>query len=261
MNLIKDLFYNYGYLVLFIALMLELIAFPTPGETLMAYCGFLVFQGRLDWILSVITASAGVITGITISYFIGKKLGNSFFERFGSRIHMGPDKINKISKWFEKYGNGLLMVAYFIPGVRHITGYFSGVTKIPYKRFALNAYIGAFLWTFTFITIGKLLGADWEKLHGHVKKYLIIGSIVILIVLITAYLYKNHKNEIYKFIVETLQNALKIFHSLGNIKIAVLGVSAVFISLSVLVVGLIQDFLANEFDRFDQIIIYHNSGG
>jgi membrane protein DedA with SNARE-associated domain len=48
MNFVTDLFNQYGYLVLFAALMLELIAFPTPGETLMTYCGFLVFQGKLN---------------------------------------------------------------------------------------------------------------------------------------------------------------------------------------------------------------------
>ena len=34
---------HYGYIILFSALVLELIAFPLPGELMMTYCGFLVY--------------------------------------------------------------------------------------------------------------------------------------------------------------------------------------------------------------------------
>ncbi len=149
---------QYGYIVLFVALLLELLALPLPGEVLMSYSGFLVFQGHLNWSLSIFIAGVGVCLGMTISYWIGYKLGTPFFDKFGRRFHMGPKQLEKISHWYEKYGNKLLMVAYFIPGVRHITGYFSGITRLPYRTFALFAYSGAFLWVTTFITLGKVLG-------------------------------------------------------------------------------------------------------
>ena len=256
MNFLTELFNNYGYIVLFVALTLELIAFPTPGETLMTYCGFLVFQGRLSWEISIILATLGVICGITISYFIGNALGKPFFKKYGSYIHLGPEKLDKTSKWFEKYGNGLLVVAYFIPGIRHITGYFSGITKIPFKRFALNAYIGAFIWTATFISLGKVLGSNWENFHGSIKKYLIIGGIILVIALICIYIFRNYKIKIKDFTIKSLENLINIFHSLGKIKVAIVGVSIIFIALSIVVIGLIQDFLANEFNQFDTIAIY-----
>ena len=45
---------HYGYVILFLSLMLELIALPIPGEFLMGYAGVLVFQGKFSWILSII---------------------------------------------------------------------------------------------------------------------------------------------------------------------------------------------------------------
>lgn len=256
MNFVTDLFNQYGYVVLFVALMLELIAFPTPGETLMTYCGFLVFQGKLDWGISIIVASLGVMSGITISYFISRTLGTPFFRKYGSYIHIGPDKLEKTSRWFERYGNGLLIVAYFVPGVRHITGYFSGIAKIPYKKFALNAYIGAFIWTGTFITLGKILGSNWEKFHGAIKRYLIIGGIILAVVLLCIYFYRRYKTAIISFIIKSLENGVLIFHSLGKIKVAIIGVAAVFIGLSIVLIGLIQDFLAQEFSQYDTIVTY-----
>lgn len=256
MGFITELFNHYGYIVLFVALTLELIALPTPGETLMTYCGFLVFQGKLNWVISIVVAASGVITGITVSYIIGRTLGDAFFKKFGPYIHLGPEKLEKTSNWFEKYGNGLLVIAYFIPGVRHVTGYFSGVTKIPFKKFAINAYIGALLWTGTFISLGKVLGSSWEKFHGPIKKYMIIGGVIIAIALICIYVYRSYKQQIGGFIVKSLENSLKIFQSLGKIRIAILGVAVAFIGLLILVAGLIQDFLANEFSRFDTITAY-----
>lgn len=253
---ITELLNHYGYIVLFVALTLELIAFPTPGETLMTYCGFLVFQGKLNWGISVIVATMGVISGITISYFISRTLGTPFFKKYGSYIHMGPDRLEKVSKGFEKYGNGLLIIAYFIPGIRHITGYFSGITKIPFKRFALNAYIGAFFWTGTFIFLGKVLGSNWEKFHSLIKKYLVIGGIILAVGLICIYLYKKHKDQIIDFTIKSLENLIDIFHSLGKIKIAIAGVAIILIGLSIVIIGLIQDFLANEFSQFDAVTSY-----
>ncbi|MDP4183051.1 MAG: VTT domain-containing protein, partial [Bacillota bacterium] len=245
-----------GYVVLYIALTLELIALPAPGEALMTYCGFLVFQGKLNWVISIIVAASGVVSGITISYFIGRALENTFFTKYGSYVHMGPDKLEKTSRWFEKYGNGLLFVAYFIPGVRHITGYFSGVTKIPYKRFAVNAYLGALLWTGTFISLGKVLGSNWEKFHVSIKKYLIIGGIIVGVVMICIYLYRSYKQQIVESVEKSLNYSFKIFRSLGRVRIAVAGVGVVFIAFVVLIAGLIQDFLANEFGQFDRISSY-----
>ena len=133
---------HYGYVILFLSLMLELIAHPIPGEFLMGYAGVLVFQGKLSWIISIIIAGIGSCTGMTISYWIGNKLGIPFshngnaddqIHKHGHRIHLGPDRLEKISKWFKNYGNKLLLIAYFIPGVRHITGYFSGITQISFS--------------------------------------------------------------------------------------------------------------------------------
>ena len=74
-----------------------------------------------------------------------------------------------ISRWFERYGYGLLIVVYFIPGIRHVTGYFSGITKMPYKKFAINSYLGALIWSITFISLGKVLGDNYDKFNNNMN--------------------------------------------------------------------------------------------
>ncbi|AJA47644.1 hypothetical protein CPAST_c15690 [Clostridium pasteurianum DSM 525 = ATCC 6013] len=196
MQFIKLLLDEYGYSVLFISLMLELIALPLPGETLMSYCGYLVYIGTLNWTISVILAALGTIIGITISYFIGRTLGIDFLNKFGRYLHIKPESFEKVSKWFEKYGCGILVISYFIPGVRHLTGYFAGITKISLKKFSVSAYAGAFLWSFTFITLGKFLGSGWSRFHTYIKRYFVFITVVLVILVLMVFVYKFFKKKL-----------------------------------------------------------------
>lgn len=256
MHHILALFNQYGYIVLLIALMLELIAFPLPGEVLMTYCGYLIYENKMNWLISVTVATLGVCIGITISYYIGRVLEVDFFEKHGRYVHMDKKRLDKISLWFETYGNKLLIVAYFIPGVRHVTGYFSGITKVNYKKFAMNAYLGAFIWTTTFISLGKVLGTNWNKYHYPIKKYFFIGSVITTLILILIYLYKTYKETIYDKLSLLINNSLNIYHSLRRIKVAVIGIAITFLVFLTLVIGVVRDYLSHEFNEFDKIIKY-----
>ncbi|WP_410513587.1 hypothetical protein PaeBR_03920 [Paenibacillus sp. BR2-3] len=103
---------HYGYGLIFISLFLEMLALPLPGEMMMSYTGLFVFQGKLNWMLSILTASAGVTAGITLSYWIGYRLGQPFVTKYGHRIHLGEEQLTRMNVWFEKYGDKLLFVAY-----------------------------------------------------------------------------------------------------------------------------------------------------
>ena len=73
MNILKfviELFDNYGYIVLLMALMLELIAFPLPGEALMTYCGYVIYEGKMSLTISILIATLGVCIGINCKFLI-----------------------------------------------------------------------------------------------------------------------------------------------------------------------------------------------
>lgn len=239
----------YGYVVLFFGLMFETLALPLPGEAIMTYAGLLVFQGKLNWILSIFMAGTGSSIGMTLAYWIGYKLGKPFFEKHGSRIHLGPERLKKTSDWFEKYGNKVLIIAYFIPGIRHITGYFSGVNRMPFRTYMIYAYTGAFLWTGIFISLGKVLGPKWEQFHRLITRYLIIAGVIALIIFIVVYLFKKKRSQIIDWTLTTS----KSFNSLGRVKFVIIVAALAFIGLFGLMVGLIQDFLGQELTQFDAV--------
>lgn len=246
---------HYGYFVLFFGLMLELIALPLPGEFIMTYAGLIAYQGHLNWPLCILVAGVGSCIGMSVSYYIGYRLGIPFFEKYGRRFHFGPEKLEKVSRWYERYGNKLLLVAYFIPGVRHLTGIFSGIARLSFRKFALFAYTGAFFWVSLFISLGRLLGPEWEKYHHSVNRYMATAGIVLALVLVGVYLYRNYRAAIFKWISNLLNQAFEHYHSMGKVRFIVIGAFIVLVILTNLLIDLVQDFLAHEYKLFDEVTL------
>lgn len=231
-----ELFNHYGYIAVLISLVLELIAFPLPGEALMTYCGYVVYMNKMGYLLSIIVATSGAIIGITISYFIGRALEIRLIEKYGCYIHLNKNRMDKISTWYQKYGGILLIVAYFIPGIRHITGYFSGMTKVSYKKFAISAYLGALIWTTTFISLGRVLGANWNKYNEISKWYLLIAVLIAILLILLYISYKEKINVFSKFLKEEF---CKILYSMLKVKVLVTGLAVLFLIFIVVMIGFI----------------------
>jgi len=211
--LIKEIvFYyllKYGYVVLFFSYLLELMALPLPGELIMGFVGYLCFLGKMDWFCSIMAVFLGLCSGITIAYYIGQKFGRPFFLKYGHYIRFGPQQMDSLGKWFEKYGSKVLIAGYFIPGVRHFTGYFAGIIKLPIRTFMFHAYLGAFIFAGTFISLGRLLGTEWEKYHGLVEQYISIIAVIAVLIIICIYLLRTYKLHIQEIIAKLLGNMVK----------------------------------------------------
>jgi len=187
---------HFGYFGIIIVLIGGIIGIPIPDEVLLTYVGYNVFQGKLSYIISLISAFIGAAGGISLSYFIGYKFGLPLLKKFGPKFHITEDKIDKTSTLFYKIGPVLLLVGYFIPGVRHITAYIAAIDKYPFKKFVGYAYTGALLWSITFITLGKFLGEEWHKLGFYMSKYHVYPFLIItLIILVIVYLFWKKKSN------------------------------------------------------------------
>lgn len=244
---------HYGYLVLGLGLMLEVLALPLPGEFMMSYAGLLVFQDRLSWPLAVFSAFAGSTIGVTIAYWIGYKAGRPFFEKIGPRIHLGPDKLDKVSVWFERYGNKVLLIAYYIPGVRHFTGYFAGVTRLPFRTFAIYAYSGALIWTGLFITLGKILGPQWEHFHHAIGKYLLVAGILIALYLIVYYTVRRNRGRYKEMSLRWIERSFGALRSVRKLEWALALSFIVCVATVTWAVSMIDDLINHELFEIDDL--------
>ena len=175
---------TYSYFGIFIALGLGIVGLPVPDETLMAYAGFLVFQGKLNYLYTILVAFAGTSCGVTIGYILGRAFGNPFIKKYASKMHIKPEDIQHAENFYNRYGKFALFIGYIIPGVRHMTAIFAGASLMPYRIFALFAYTGGFLWTITLVSLGYFLGEKWRHVYMYSHRFIIPFVLLSIIVLI-----------------------------------------------------------------------------
>ncbi|MFC4802851.1 DedA family protein [Neobacillus sp. GCM10023253] len=256
MSHLITLFEQHSYLILFIGIFLELMALPISGEFLMSYAGYFVYQGKMNYILALLTVFLSGGAGITATYWIGKAGGYKLIEKYGKYIHLGPERYKKTAAWFERYGSKLLIFAYFIPGIRHFTGYISGISKMPFKKFIIPAYIGSFLWGICFITLGKVLGPRWEVFHHAASKYFIIAIIVLAVLLAGYFAYRFYKVQIKNFFIRWVSLLVKRLKTIRAAEVFLIFLTFVFIGMVTLMLGLAQDYLYGEFSQFNELSEY-----
>lgn len=187
---------DYGSIALFFLLALGIVALPIPDETLMVVSGVLIHQGHLYAIPTLIAAYAGSMCGITLSYLLGRTAGQYVLKKYGRWVGINQQNLQKAHEWYEYMGKWTLTFGYFIPGVRHVTGIFAGMTELEYPKFALFAYSGAFLWASVFLAIGYFFGPYWAHILGFMDEHPIelLGSVV-FIFLFLWWIKRNGKNK------------------------------------------------------------------
>jgi len=183
MHLLLSSITTYSYAGIFAALGLGILGLPVPDETLMAYAGFLVAQGKINFLYTVIFAFLGTSCGITMGYILGRTWGNPFIKRYSAKGYVNLKYIKNAENFYYKYGKYALFIGYFIPGVRHLTAIFAGASLMPYRIFASFAYAGGLLWTIIFVSLGYFLGEKWHYIYMYSHRYIIPVVLVSMIVL------------------------------------------------------------------------------
>jgi membrane protein DedA with SNARE-associated domain len=185
LNLLQ-LLHQYGSAGVFGLLALGIIGLPIPDETLLLLTGTLVKTQQLSFIPAWLAITSGAIIGISISYLIGRTLGHFAVHRICRKLGLSEKHLEYTSKHFNRIGQWLLLIGYFIPGVRHFTGIIAGTTELPYKRFALFAYTGAIVWSNLFFWLGYFYGM--QAFHFFVSLFERYGIwlIIPIILVITA---------------------------------------------------------------------------
>jgi membrane protein DedA with SNARE-associated domain len=165
----QNILQHYGGLGLFFLLALGVFGLPIPDETILVFTGFLIAKGNLP-IVTIIWAYAGSVIGVTASYLLGLLVGKNVLVRFGRYIGITHKKLEKAHAWYERIGKWSLLIGYYIPGIRHLFGFFAGSAYLSYWRFALYAYTGGLIWTATFLSIGYFFYHQW--VHWNLPSYL-----------------------------------------------------------------------------------------
>jgi membrane protein DedA with SNARE-associated domain len=194
----QHLVQHYGLGGLFAAMTLANIGAPVGSEIVLPLAGGLAQRGLLSslW-LAIVVAVAAELVGQSIAYAVGRFGGRAFIERYGRFIHFRDKEMQRVERFFGRYGPFAIFICRFIPVVRGVVGIPAGIAEMPLLPFYIWTFCGSVIFCGGLILLGHSFGAHATQIVETVKKYalLILGlGIVALVVFLFLQSRKTQRN-------------------------------------------------------------------
>lgn len=189
-NFVTNMIGNFGYLGMFLSMILEAIIIVIPSELILATGGILASQKIFSFWGAFIIGLVGSIFCAAIIYAMGYFGGRPFIEKYGKYFFMKKEDIAKADIWFNKYGMLAAFIGRNFPIIRTFISLPIGMTRLNFIKFMIYTTLGSIPWTFAFVYVGYCLGNNWILLSNYTSK-LKIPIIIILIIIIINWLYKK----------------------------------------------------------------------
>ena len=192
---VQPLLERYGYGAAFLAVMVEGIGIPTPGQTLLMASSVEAARGRMNILVLLFLVTTAATLGNSIGYAIGRWGGGALLAKF----RVNPERQQRTEDFFKRRGGIAILLARFVDGLRQLNGIVAGILNMPWWTFTAYNIGGAILWTCSWGLGTYFLGRDIHSiaafLHRH-RQFLFVLSVAALASLIVYLLrYRNRRTE------------------------------------------------------------------
>ncbi|UOY92765.1 DedA family protein [Ectobacillus sp. JY-23] len=192
-NQLLEFFMSLGYFGIALGLMIEVI----PSEIVLSYAGYMVSQGKVNFVEAVIAGTIGGTLAQIFLYWLGYYGGRPFVEKYGKYVLINKHHLDIAESWFNKYGVGVIFSARFIPVVRHAISIPAGLAKMSLWKFTLYTVLAVIPWSIFFIYLGEKLGANWRHIKEYAAPYTpyFIASALVFVAIYIAYKMKKKRTS------------------------------------------------------------------
>jgi membrane protein DedA with SNARE-associated domain len=180
-------------------LMVVAAVFPVASELVMLYAGALasgaltgvhahLFGGTLAsgttaFVALAVAGLLGNSIGAVVGWGIGRVGGRGLLERYGGVLHVSHARVERIDRWFARFGSAAVPLGLAAPLVRSFVAIPAGIARMPLARFLPLAVLGCAVFAFGLAGAGWALGSSYSHAH-HVLRYAdyAVGAGVVLLV-------------------------------------------------------------------------------
>jgi membrane protein DedA with SNARE-associated domain len=181
---VKHVIDSMGYPGLFLLIVLESTLVPVPSMLVMPFAGYLASTGRFSLPAILAINGAAAITGSLVSYAIGAAGGKPLLERYGKYVMVRPDDLRKTEEFFARHGAWTVLIARFLPVVRHLISIPAGIARMKLPVFVLQTLLGASIWGGGLMIVGYEIGANWESFARTAKRLDLVVAVLIVVVIV-----------------------------------------------------------------------------
>jgi membrane protein DedA with SNARE-associated domain len=182
---LESLLHDWGYWVVFGAMLLENAGLPLPGETVTLLGGYAAGSGHLDVFGVMAAAAGGAILGDNLGFWVGRRAGWGVVLRVGRLLRRSPEQMESLRTSFLRHAGKSVLIGRFVAVLRVLAGPLAGAVHMPYRRFVLFNCLGAVLWSSTMVSLAWL-GGRWipfDRMVGGVVQFG-LGALVLVVLLL-----------------------------------------------------------------------------
>jgi membrane protein DedA with SNARE-associated domain len=177
---------EWGYLGIFMLMLLENIFPPIPSELIMPFAGFAAARGDLSPAGVIIAGTAGSLAGTSAWYLAARMLGVERFRRLcnwlGRFATITEKDIDSAVHWFDRYGHWAVLFGRLVPAVRTLISAPAGLAAMPVWKFLAISTVGTAAWTALLTGAGYVLDDQYEAVEGWIDP--VSTGVIILAVVI-----------------------------------------------------------------------------
>ncbi|MGC8479717.1 MAG: DedA family protein [Candidatus Micrarchaeia archaeon] len=145
---------KYGYLAIFILMILESASLPIPSEVILPIAGVIAFQGVLNFYLILVVATLAGIIGITIDYYIAYLLSKDLFYKHLKFFRVKKETLDNFDAWFNRNGVAAVFFMRMVPVLRGLISFPAGFSGMNKKKFYLYSILGSLVWDVLLLSFG-----------------------------------------------------------------------------------------------------------
>jgi membrane protein DedA with SNARE-associated domain len=194
---LSDLSDVWIYAAIFFLAFLENLFPPSPSDMVIIFGGSLAGIGRIDFVGALGAATAGSTLGFVTMFGIGHWFGVRILES-GKLSFIPKESVVKVEGWFRRYGNLIIIVNRFLTGTRAVVSFFAGMSHMRLLTTTVLCFLSALAWNTILVSMGKLLGQNWEKIGVYLATYTQTVTailIIVVLVLVAKYIYGRKKKK------------------------------------------------------------------
>jgi membrane protein DedA with SNARE-associated domain len=180
---------RYGDGAAFIAVMVEGIGIPTPGQTLLMASALEAAEGRMNIVLLLFLVALAATAGNSLGYTIGRWGGRMALDK----LKVNPNRQQYLDDLFRRRGGAVILFARFLDGLRQLNGIVAGVLRMPWWGFTAYNVAGAMLWTCAWGLGTYFMGRDIHAIAAffHRHRPLLFALSITAFVALVVYLLRS----------------------------------------------------------------------
>jgi len=178
---------RYGYVIVFLGVLVEGFGVPAPGQTLIMAGGLLASRGKMSIVLLTAIAWLAAVLGDNIGFAIGHFGGRRLVLRFGHHVGLTASHLNRLEARLMRHGAWFVTFARFFDALRQLNGILAGTAGMTWRHFlafnALGAVLWVGLWSWGVCFLGERMRGVFTTFNSF-EKYALGGLALLVVILL-----------------------------------------------------------------------------